>query len=92
VYTDLEKSFELFKANPWIPVIIAAASALVHGTEHDLKLVDDKEAASLLITYTDLAKGMIMMGIEGERWHGKHVAMRVNGGKKIEGKPAALLR
>jgi hypothetical protein len=62
VYTDLEKSFELFKANPWLSVTIAAASALVHGTEHEVELVDDKEAASLLITYTDLAKGMIMMG------------------------------
>jgi len=92
VYTDLEKSFELFKANPWVPVIIAAASALVHGTGHEVKLVDDKEAASLLITYTDLATGMIMMGDEGERWHGKHVAMWVNGGKKIGGNPAALLR
>jgi len=92
VYTDLEKSFELFEANPWVPVTIAAASALVHGTEHDVKLVDDKEAASLIISYTDLAKGMIMMGNEGERWHGKHVAMWVNGGKKISGNPAALLR
>ena len=73
VYTDLEKSFELFKANPWLPVTIAAASGLVHGTGHDVKLVDDKEAASLLITYTDLAKGMIMMGNQGDRWRGKHV-------------------
>jgi hypothetical protein len=92
VYTDLEKSFELFKANPWVPVIIAAASALVHGTEHDVQLVDDKEAASLIISYTDLAKGMIMMGNEGKKWHGKHVGMFVNGGKKIQGNPAALLR
>jgi putative NADH-flavin reductase len=92
VYTDLEKSFELFKANPWVPVIIAAASALVHGTEHDVQLVDDKEGASMIISYADLAKGMIMMGDEGERWHGKHVAMWVNGGQKISGNPAALLR
>lgn len=92
VYTDLEKSFELFKANPWVPVIIAAASALVHGTGHDVVLVDDKEAASLIISYADLAKGMIMMGDEGKKWHGKHVAMWVNGGKKIKGNPIALLR
>jgi len=92
VYTDLEKSLELFKANPWIPLVVAAASGLVHDVGHEVELVDDKELASGLESYTDLAKGMIMMGDQGERWHGKHVAMYVNGGEQIGGNPAMLLR
>lgn len=92
MYTDLERSFELFKANPWVPVVTAAASALVHDVGHDVVSVDDEECASLIISYTDLAKGMIMMGNGGEKRHGQHVAMIVNGGKKIGGSPAALLR
>ena len=93
VYDDLKAAIKLLEANPWIPLVIASPGALIHGSVHDVELTEDLYHASDLLSYADLAKGMIAMGAsEGGDWRGKHVAMRVNHGEQIKGNPAALLR
>ena len=92
VYTDLERSIELFRENPWVPLVIAAAGGLVHGTSHEIELTNDIVTISPLLSYPDLAQGMIHMGNEGEKWNGQFVGIIANGGKPIKGNPLALLR
>ena len=62
-----------------------------HDIGHQMELVDDSEAASDITSNADSAKGMIIMGGEGERSYRTHVAMAVDGGKMIAGDPAVLL-
>jgi hypothetical protein len=92
VYDDLEKGIELLEANPWIPLVVASASGLVHDVAHPVVLTDVLDDMSQLISYADLARGMIMMGDEGSRWRGKHVGLSVNDGQPIGGNPALLMR
>lgn len=93
IYDDLEAAVRLFQVNPWIPLVIACASGLIHqDTPHSVELTTDITKASQLQSYSDLAKGMIDMGKQGEVVHGNYVSMIVNEGKPIGGNPAALLR
>jgi hypothetical protein len=92
VYSDLEKSLVLLQQNPRIPLVIAAAGALVHDEPRGVELTTDVMEASKLVSYADLAQGMILMGEQGEKWEGKTVGIIANGGKPIGGNPLALLR
>lgn len=92
VYTDLERSIELFRENPWVPLVIAAAGGLVHSTSHTIELTNDIIRISQLLSYSDLAQGMIRMGNEGEKWNGQFVGIIANEGGPIKANPLALFR
>jgi hypothetical protein len=93
VYTDLERSIELLQSHPWIPLVIAAAGGLVHDEPRGIELTGKTETSSKLLSYADLARGMIQMGDEdGEKWSGRWVGMIASQGKPIKGNPLALLR
>jgi hypothetical protein len=92
IYDDLEKAIKILQDDLWIPIIIACPGGLVHDDPHRVELVEGCKGASGLLSYKDLAAGMIQMGLEKEKWKGKYVGMKVNDGKKIGGNPASLLR
>jgi nucleoside-diphosphate-sugar epimerase len=93
IYDDLKAAIKLLHANPWVPLVIASASGLVHDSkDYPVELTEDLTRVAPLQSYASLAKGMIAMGDEAGRWTGKYVAMRVNDGKPIGGNPLALLR
>jgi hypothetical protein len=92
IYDDLEAAIKLLQQNPWIPLIVACPGGIVHDEAHEVELSGDVDEASPLLSYADLASGMIKMAEGNAEWEGKYVAMRVNKGKKIEGNPLALLR
>ncbi|KAI9633747.1 uncharacterized protein MKK02DRAFT_28520 [Dioszegia hungarica] len=92
VYDDLEAAIKLLQQAPWVPLIIACPGGIVHDQVHEVELSGDINEASPLLSYADLARGMIQMAQSKGNWEGKYVAMKVNKGKKIQGNPLALLR
>ena len=92
IYADLDASIKLFEANSWVPLVIAAAGALVHDIPRGVQLTNDVFTASPLLSYPDLARGMIQMGEEGDKWRGQYVGIIANEGRPIGGNPLALLR
>lgn len=92
VYTDCERANELLLSNDWLPTVFACPAGLLHSDAHTVELVDSPTEASQLLSYADLARGMIMMGEAGVKPHGRYVLIKVNEGKPIRGNPAALMR
>ncbi len=92
VYGDLEEAIIYLQSIDWLPIIVASPGALIHvEEEHQVTLTEDMVDDNVM-SYKDLAKGMVMMAEDDEKWVGKRVGMVVNSGKPIGGNPAALLR
>lgn len=110
VYTDLERSIELLREDSSesrsFDLVIAAPGGLVHSISksntdppppHAIALTGDISSISQVLSYADLARGMLRMGEEQRedgRWRGRFVGIIVNEGEPVEGygTPLALLR
>ncbi len=91
IYEDLRLAFEDFARHPWIPLIQAEPGMLVTDIARGVKLGGSDLSA--MVSYADLARGMVQMAEEddGKRWVGKGVPVSSTGGKAIKGNPVEIV-
>lgn len=83
VYGDLRESIKYLKEHSWIPLITAEPPGLTNDISRGYELSPDE--FSPLISYDDLARGMVQMAEEegGHKWVGKGVGLKATGKVKI---------
>ena len=83
VYGDLRESIEYLKEHSWIPLITAEPPGLTNDISRGYEL--SPAEFSPLISYDDLARGMVQMAEEegGHKWVGKGVGLKATGKVKI---------
>ena len=79
VYGDLAKAIAFMKEQSWIPMMTAEPPGLVQDISRGHRLSLDE--VSPLISYDDLARGMVQMAEEdgGRKWVGKGVGLNATG-------------
>ncbi|SLM38510.1 stcq_emeni sterigmatocystin biosynthesis protein stcq [Lasallia pustulata] len=79
VYDDLAKAIDYVKEHKWIPMITAEPPALVKDVSSGYELSTEK--VSVLVSYDDLARGMVQMAEEGDgqKWVGQGVGIKSTG-------------
>lgn len=83
IYDDIRRALAYLNSIDWLPLIIAEPGALVHHEATEVELVEAR--GSELVPYADFGKAMVMMGTD-DKWVGKNVGIKVNGGEELSPK------
>lgn len=79
VYLDFKRAVALFQepGNAWIPVVFICAPGLMLGPSQGPVSITTNipKKAPIWITYTDLARAMILASEQHDKWTGKDVAV-----------------
>ena len=78
IYSDLTAAIDYYrKDHPWIPMVQAQASGLVPNKPYDLEptVQVSLDQVTEVISYNDLARGMVMIAEEYHVWKGKDVSI-----------------
>jgi oxidoreductase AflX len=76
-FQDLRLATEYFRAHEWIPLILAHPGGIVHGKSQSVKLSTSENTP--MISYAALAKGMVLMAEQDEKWIGQGVGLIADG-------------
>ena len=76
-FQDLRLATEYFRAHEWIPLIVAHPAGIVHAKSQGVRLSADEN--SPIISYAALARGMVMMAEQDEKWVGRGVGLVAEG-------------
>lgn len=88
VYHDIEQAILLIKDQHFIPLVEVCPGALTLGKPTGFQ-VQTTPATEAMLSYEDLAGGMLKIAKGGEKWQGKEVA--VAGMGKVEGANVLVL-
>jgi hypothetical protein len=80
-FQDLRLATEYYRAQEWMPLILAQPAGIVHAKPGVVRLSTHEN--SPVISYADLARGMVLMAEQDEKWIGQGVALVVEGGKVL---------
>jgi hypothetical protein len=72
-FQDLRLATEYLRAQEWIPLILAQPGGIVHGKSGGVRLSNHENTP--MISYTALARGMVLMAEEHEKWIGQGVGL-----------------
>ncbi|KAI9849581.1 MAG: hypothetical protein M1838_000123 [Thelocarpon superellum] len=91
VYGDIKHATAYLQSQTWLPLVLAQSGGLVHDKARGVRI--SATEVSPLLSYADLARGMVMMsgrdgdeqdGAGREEWVGKEVGLVGLGGKEID--------
>ena len=77
-FQDVRLATEYFRAQEWIPLIVAQPAGLVRAKPGVVRLSTHENTP--MISYADLARGMVLMAEQDEKWIGQGVGLVVEGG------------
>jgi hypothetical protein len=72
-FQDLRLATEYFRAQEWIPLILAQPGGIVHAKSRGVRLSTHENTP--MISYAALAKGMVLMAEQHEKWIGQGVGL-----------------
>lgn len=85
VYEDLALATAYLRSHPWLPLVLALPGGLIKDEPRGVHLTVTEPTA--LLSYADLARGMVMMGQEeaarAGTWAGKEVGLASLGGDDL---------
>jgi hypothetical protein len=72
-FQDLRLATECFRAHEWIPLILAQPGGIVHAKSQGVRLSAHENTP--MISYAALARGMVLMAEQAEKWAGQGVGL-----------------
>jgi hypothetical protein len=72
-FQDLRLATEYFRAHEWIPLILAQPGGIVHAKSGVVRLSTHENTP--MISYAALARGMVLMAEQEEKWIGQGVGL-----------------